>query len=182
MSGAGHEDRRRGEQPGLSVDEPERDEERSQREEVVEQKVGLRVEVAADDTRRDEHEDDARPEDVGRDARGEQPRDRRGEATREEPELHVERDDVGGAHEVERRGLERRHERRVARVRELAEELLVEASEEVDRLRLRNPERPGVPGGERGEAGRSEERFQVDDDERRAREGDQRDPLRTRVG
>ena len=64
----------------------------------------------------------------------------------------MQRHDVGRAHEVERRRLERRNERWIRGIRELTEELLVEPAEEVDRLRLRHPERPGVPRGEAREA------------------------------
>ena len=70
--------------------------------------------------------------------------DRRDGSGDEEPELHVQRDHVGAAHRVERRGVEDRLQRRVGRVRSRREDVLVEAVEEVDREALRHPERPGV--------------------------------------
>ncbi len=143
----------------VPVDEPERDEERGEGEEVVEQEVRLRLERAVGDARRDDHERHHRPEDERGDARGQQPYDRGREPTEEEPELEVEADDIRRAHELERGRLQRRKERRVARVRQLSEELLVEPAEEVDRLRLRDPERPRVPGRQAREPPRTEQRL-----------------------
>ncbi len=70
---------------------------------------------------------------------------------------------------MESRRFERGNERRVRRVRQLAEELLVETPEEVDRLRFRHPERPRVERVEAGQPGGAKEGFQVDDDQHRER-------------
>ena len=100
-----------GEEPRLALDEPKGDEQGREPEEIVEKEVGLRVERPPDDPRRDEHEQDERPQQERRDARCEQSAHGRDEAAGEEPELDVERHDVRRAHEVKGRRLERRDER-----------------------------------------------------------------------
>ncbi len=82
----------------------------------------------------------------------EQPGDRGDGAEDEEPELHVERDDVDAAHRVERGGVEDRQQRRVRRPGARREHLLVEAVEEEDRLRPSAPRTPRrrTPGGSAG--------------------------------
>ena len=172
------EDRRGGELPGPALEEPEHDEQRRQREEVVEREVRLRLERAADDARADEREEGERPEQDRWDARRQDPGDRGDEAGEQEPELHMQGDDVGRAHEVERRRFERRNERRIRRVRQLAEELLVETAEEVDRLGFRHPERPRVERVEPGQPRGTKERLQVHDDQHRERGTDEPDSLR----
>lgn len=73
---------------------------------------------------------------------------------------------------MERSGVEHRDERWVRRPRERSEELLVEAAQEVDRLRLRNPERPRVPRVQPSETRRPEEPF---DEKTRRRDPDRGD-------
>ena len=131
-----------------ALDEPESDQEGREGEEVVEEEVGLRLERAGDDARGDEDEQQDGQSSTARTRGARSPATAATKPGEEEPELHVQGHDVGRAHDVERRGLECRHERRVRRVRELPEELVVEPSEEVDRLGLGNPERPAVPVGQ----------------------------------
>ncbi len=111
------------------------------------------------------------------DPRSEQPDDGRDEAGEEEPELQVQGHHVGRAHCVERRGFECRYERRVGRVGELPEELLVEPSEEVERLRLGNPERPAVEVRQSRQPARPKDGLDVDDDEAAVGRRDEGEPL-----
>ena len=74
---------------------------------------------------------------------------------------------------MERRSLERRKKRWICRVDELSEELVVEPSEEVDRLGLGYPERPCIPGRQTGKPTGTKQRFQVDDDEQPERRADE---------
>jgi hypothetical protein len=56
----------------------------------------------------------------------------------------MERDDVRRAHRVERGGVEDRDDRRIGRVRDGRENLLVEPVEEIHGFAPRDPERPSV--------------------------------------
>ena len=78
--------------------------------------------------------------------------DRSYEPSEEEPKLQMQRHDVRRAHEMKARSLEGRNEWWIGRARQLSEELMVEAAEEVDRLCLGNPERPAVEFVQPGEA------------------------------
>ena len=74
---------------------------------------------------------------------------------------------------MKRSGVEDREERWVRRSWKGREDLLVEASEEGDRLRLRHPERPRVIRLEALETRRSEKRLEEEAGERQPRRRDE---------
>ena len=145
----------------MTVAQPEREQERADHEEQVDEHVGLGRQEPLAEARDDEDEQEWRPECPG----GHVPveaarRSRRRRADDEEPELEVERDDVDAAHRVKGRRVEDRDDRRVRRAGARREDLRVEAAEEVDRLRLRHPERPGVERLQALQPRRAEERLE----------------------
>ena len=142
------------------VVKPGDEEDRGHNEEEVEQEVGFGHREATAEARRDDQQEDERPEDPGGSSLGEQAGERPDEPRAEEPELEMQRVHVGGAHGMEGGGVEHGDERRVRRSGQRGEEAFVEPAEEVDRLPFRDPESPGVPVVEAGQARLAEERLQ----------------------
>ena len=77
---------------------------------------------------------------------------------------------------MERRRLERRQKRWICRIGELSEELVVEPSEEVDRLGLGYPERPCIPSRQTRKPTGAKQRFQIDDEKQPERRADEAEP------
>ena len=131
--------------------------------------VSLRCKQSLAEARDDENEHERRPKKPRRGTPMEQSGSRGNGADDEEPELHVQCDDVGPAHCMEGGCVENGLEWRVRRVRCGGEDVLVETVEEVDRLALRHPERPGVVLLQAVQSGSAEQRLEEEARERDAR-------------
>ena len=101
--------------PGLAVEQPEPDQQSRRNQQLVKEEVALRRKFASGQAWTAQHEQHEGPEQQRPDARAEQSDHGAHKPEVEEPELEMERDLVGGPHEVEGNGLERRNERRVRR-------------------------------------------------------------------
>ena len=101
VRGAGEQHCRRREPPTVPVAEPQDEEQGGDDDEDVQQDVGLGRQQPLAEARHDEHEQERRPEKPRRCMPMEQPGDRGDRADDEEPELHVQGDDVRAAHRME---------------------------------------------------------------------------------
>jgi hypothetical protein len=155
--------------PARRVTDPERDEQRSDDHEEVDEDVCERREHQHAEARNHENEEHGRPEQPYGNVAMEQAHDGSHGAHDQEPELHVQGGSVRSADGMERGRVDDGLERRIHRVRRRGEEVLVEPVEEVDRLALRNPERPGVVCLQALYPRRPKQRLEKDSRERNAR-------------
>ena len=99
--------------PGLAVEQPEPDQQSRRDQQLVQEEVALRVELAPGQAWTAQHEQHKGPEQQRSYACAEQSDHGAHKPEVEEPELEMKRDLIGGPHEVEGNGLERRNGRQL---------------------------------------------------------------------
>ena len=165
--------------------DPKEEEQSRDRNEIAQREVRVRPREPADQAGGQEHEQQNRSEDVLPDSRSEQA----GQSTRRIPRRRTSTGDEASRRpqspwrETLRHALPTTLEETTTRTREEGEEIRLEPPEEVDRLRLRDPDPPAVPFSEHArEPSGPEERLEIGDDSRHHERDKDRDPRETPAG
>ncbi len=136
----------------VAIAQPGEEEHARQHEEEVEKEIRLGDEETRPDSRRDEDEEHERPKDPVGNCSARSPASAQTNATPKSQNWTWSVTTSGLPMSLKRGRIEHGDERRIGRAGKLLEKRGVDAPEEVDHLRFRHPERPGVPPVQTGQA------------------------------